>query len=64
MEELLSRHKIFKDYKIIIATGDGEGSSEEALQAIKAAINLLAGVVPLPIAISERQKSRMLDFRF
>jgi superfamily II DNA or RNA helicase len=38
MAELLQRHKIFKDYKVIIATGDGEGSAEESLQAIKNAI--------------------------
>jgi type I site-specific restriction endonuclease len=38
MAELLSRHKIFKDYTPIIATGDGEGSSEESLQKIKNAI--------------------------
>jgi superfamily II DNA or RNA helicase len=38
MAELLSRHKFFKDYTVIVATGEGEGSSEEALQSIKAEI--------------------------
>ena len=31
MEDLLKRHKVFKDYTIINATGKGEGSSEKSL---------------------------------
>jgi superfamily II DNA or RNA helicase len=38
MKELFARHKIFKDYSVIIATGEGEGSSEESLQSIKVVI--------------------------
>lgn len=35
---MLGRHKIFNKYEIVIATGDGEGSSEQSLQAIRDAI--------------------------
>ena len=35
MERLLNNHKFFKNYKIINASGDGEGSSAKSLDAFK-----------------------------
>jgi type I site-specific restriction endonuclease len=38
MKELLENHKFFCNYKIILATGEGEGSSDTALESFKAEI--------------------------